>query len=160
VDPGSGVLWFDCSGDAATDQFLAEVDCAFSDEPLEPHFTVRRQVNTSFDLLDQSNAQQLIQDYYNTFSQWPNDNTEAGLGPPNTYMNAYVSQLAVSSGGVITITFGGIGNAAHPVLLNKSLSWIPQDNGNSIQWRCGSVDVDLIWLPPQCRNPIPLPLTP
>ena len=147
-DPGSAVVWFECSGDGATDVYLAELDCAFSDAPYKPIYDIRRQIETAFDLLGQSDAQQSIQDFYNTYGLWPTDNSQASLGPPGTYQNHYITQLVVSGGGVITMTFGGWANFA---ISGGTLSWTPTDNGNSIQWTCSSPDIAAKYLPPVCR---------
>lgn len=148
VDPGSGSLWFDCSGDGVTDPFVAELNCAFSDGPYMPIYVPRRQVDTAFDLLDQSNAQQLIQDFFNTNGFFPSDNQQAGLDFPTGYQNNYVTELVVSSEGVISLTFGG---PAHPSITGRTLNWTPDDRGGSIRWDCSSIDIHNNFLPPICR---------
>lgn len=148
VDPGSAVVWFECAGDGVTDPYLAELDCTFSDPPHEPTFSIRSQVDSSENLIQQANARQLVQDYYNLNGSWPSSNAQVGLGLPDEYQNRYVTQLEVSSIGLITITFG---NDAHPLLENRILMWIPIDNGSSIQWDCFS-DVEARFLPFACSN--------
>jgi len=149
MDPGSVTVWFDCSGDGTTDSFVSELDCAFSDPPYAPIYNPRQQILTAFDLLAQSDAQQSIQDFYNTNGTWPADNSQSGLGNPDTYQNHYITQLVVSSGGVITVTFGGMANYR---ISGGTLSRAPQDNGNSIQWTCSSPDIFNVYLPPVCRS--------
>jgi len=148
VDPGSAVIWFDCFGDGITDAYLAELDCAFSDPPPEPIFSIRRQIETSVDLLDQANAKQLVQDFYNANGYWPSDNFQLGLGQPYEYQNKYVTQLVVANTGLIAVWFG---NDAHASIQNETLTWIPIDNGSSIQWDCYS-NIPEKFLPLECRN--------
>jgi len=148
TDPGSAAIWFDCIGDGITDVYLAELDCAFSDPPHEPIFSLRRQIETSNDLLDQSNAKQLVQDFYNLNGYWPADNVQTGLGPPTEYQNKYVTQLDVANIGLITVTFG---NDANAYIQSETLTWIPIDNGSSIQWDCYS-NIQDRFLPLECRN--------
>lgn len=148
TDPGSGVVWFDCTGDGITDAYLAELDCAFSDRPHEPIFSIRNQIETSFDLLDQSNAQQQIQDFYNQNGFWPFDNFQAGLGAPTEYQNNYITQMIVSANGQITMVFG---NDAYAHIFGQTLEWTPTDNGSSIQWECTSIGIPNNFLPNECR---------
>lgn len=148
IDPGSSVVWFDCTGDGITDTFLAEIDCAFSDKPHQPTYTTRLQVETSSDLLAQSNAQQLIQDFYNQNGFWPMDNFQAGLGDPFEYRNNYVDQMIVTPGGEITMLFG---NNAIARIYGQALTWTPIDNGSSISWECGSINILTTYLPLECR---------
>ena len=147
IDPGSGVLWFDCGGDGNTDPFLAELDCAFADDPYQPVYVPRTQVLTAFDLLSQSNAQSLVQDYFNSFGVWPADNSQAGLSPSSQYQNRYVDQLSVSNG-IVSVVFGG---AANTPLQGRTLTWEPTDNGASIEWDCSSADIPDVVLPAECR---------
>ena len=148
-DPGSGVVWFDCSGDGTTDVYLAELDCAFPEPPYMPFYEIRRQIEAMYDLLDQSAAQQLIQDYYNTNGAWPTDNAQAGLSAAGAYQNHYISRLDVSANGTIVLTFGGYVDIR---IRGSTLSWTPQDNGASIQWNCSSADIPGFFLPFECRN--------
>jgi len=148
IDPGSSVVWFDCTGDGVTDPFLAELDCAFSDKPHEPTYTTRRQVETSTDLLLQANAQQLIQDFYNLNGFWPMDNFQAGLGDPFEYRNNYVDEMLVTPGGEITMLFG---NNAIALIYGQALTWTPMDNGSSISWECSSINIPNRYLPLECR---------
>jgi len=148
IDPGSSVVWFDCTGDGVTDTFLAELDCAFSDKPHEPTYTTRKQVETSIDLLDQVNARQIIQDFYNLNGFWPMDNFQAGLGDPFAYRNNYVDQMIVTPGGEITMLFG---NNAIGIINGQALTWTPIDYGSSISWECGSINIPNKYLPLECR---------
>jgi len=149
VDPGSGSLWFDCSGDGVTDPFVAELNCAFSDSPYMPIYVPRRQVDTAFDLLEQSNAQQLIEDYHQTNGIFPTDNLQAGLQASAEYQGKYVTEMAVSAAGVITMTFG---NDAHFAISGMSMRWTPDDTNAVIQWVCDSLDIPNRYLPPECRT--------
>lgn len=145
-DPGAAVIWFDCVGDGLTDAYLAELDCLFVDKPHEPLYTIRRQIDTSNDLMAQSSAQQSIQDFYNLNGVWPLDNMQAGLAMAEQYRNRYVDRLEVSGPGTITLTFS---DAAHPSIRFQSLIWIPTDNGASIQWDCFS-EIPARYLPVDC----------
>ena len=147
-DPGSAVVWFDCVGDGTTDAYLAELDCAFSDRPHEPLFSIRRQTETGADLVERSNAKQLVEDFYYLNGFWPSDNTQTGLRSAYEFQNRYVTQLEIANVGLITVSFG---NHAHPTLQNQSLTWIPTDNGGAIQWDCYSDLPEKFW-PLECRH--------
>lgn len=149
VDPGSGAVWFDCSGDGITDAYLAELDCAFSDAPLQPMHSFRQMVLTAFDMLEQSGAQQLITDYYNLNGVFPSDNQQAGLQHPSLYYSKYISDLTVSDFGQITMTFG---NDAAAVLLRTTIRWSPDDSAAVINWACDSLDLPNKYLPKECRT--------
>ena len=145
-DPGSAVVWFDCVGDGFTDAYLAELDCIFSDPQPEPLRTIRRQMESSVDLLAQSGARPSIEQYFAQNGAWPADNTQAGLSLPEAYRNRVVERLDVFTPGLVALTFGA---AAHPALRQRTLTWIPVDNGASIQWDCFS-DIEARYLPPEC----------
>ena len=147
-DPGSSVIWFDCIGDGITDAYLAELQCTFSDPPHEPTYSIRRQIDTGNDLVDQVNAKQLVEDFYNQNGFWPMDNTQVGLGPAIEYQNPYVFQLEVIGPGLIAVWFG---DNAHPELKFQTLTWIPADNGSLIQWDCFST-IESRYLPAECHN--------
>ncbi len=147
-DPGSSVIWFDCVGDGINDAYLAELQCTFSDPPHEPVYSIRRQIETGNDLVDQVDAKQLVEDFYNQNGIWPMDNTQIGLGPAFEYQNPYVFQLEVIGPGLITIWFG---DNAHPELQFQTLTWIPLDNGSLIQWECYS-GIESRYLPAECHN--------
>lgn len=147
IDPGSGVLWFDCSGDGVTDVFVAELDCAFSDPPLEPLYSIRQQVLTAFDLLQQSDAIKAVQDYTWQNLAFPQDNAAAALADPFGYRNKYVDSMEVRSG-LIRITFGR--DAAEDIL-DMPLDFSPFTHAGSIEWNCRSTQILDKYLPVHCR---------
>ncbi len=142
-----GVVWFECSGDGVTDTYLAELDCAFADEPYKPVYDLRQQILTAFDLLEQSDALAILQDYRNTTGEWPMDNAQAGLHTPTGYRNQYIDQMYFELG-VLNVVFGG---DAHPTLVGTILYWEPRVWVGSIQWNCGSSTILDILLPAYCR---------
>jgi len=148
TDPGSAAIWFDCIGDGTNEAYLAELRCIFSDPPHEPTASIRRQIETSVDLRDQADVRQLVEDYYNLNGFWPGSNAELGMGLAEDYRNRYVQLLEVSNIGSINVNFG---DQAHTSIRNRMLTWIPIDNGSSIQWECAS-EIPLKYLPLECRN--------
>lgn len=118
-DPGSSVIWFECIGDGINDVYLAELQCTFSDQPHEPTYSIRRQIETGNDLVDQVDVKQLVEDFYNQNGFWPMDNAQAGLAPPPEYQNRYVFQLEVIGPGMITVWFG---DNAHPEIKFQTLT--------------------------------------
>ena len=158
VTSGSGITWFDCTGNGNNDVFVAELDCTFSDLPYEPQHRIQQQVLTAFDLLEQSDARQIIQDFYNTNGYWPINNADAGLGAPNTYQNRYITELTLIddddfgySGFAISMTFG---KSAAQEITGNTIIWRPITYGNSIEWECdGGIGLNThpIYLPIVCR---------
>jgi Pilin (bacterial filament) len=155
-DPGSGTVWFDCAGDAATAAYVAELDCAFSDPPNEDLYSAWRQVHTAMDLLANSGVQDKVQVYHKAYSTWPRDNAQAGLFPADTYRNKYVVRLAVSGDGTnestVSVTFGG--DHCHAGLCGKALNWTPEDVGDAIRWTCSATPGGIAsrLVPPICRD--------
>lgn len=133
VDPGSAILWFECSGDGVTDAFVSELACAFSDGPYRPLYDIWQQ----------------IQDYFNTNGTWPMDNQQAGLAVPSSYQNNYVTELVVSEFGVITIRFGNKANAA---IAGKTMRWRPIFTDAVIWWKCDTVEIENRYMPDECRS--------
>jgi hypothetical protein len=156
TDPGSGSVWFGCTGDATTAAYVAELDCTFSDPPNEDLNSAWRQVRTAMDLLAHSGARDKVQAFHNAYSTWPRDNAQAGLYPADTYRNKYVIQLTVSGDGsnesTLSVTFGG--DHCHTGLCGKALTWTPEDVGGAIRWMCSSTAGGIArrLVPPICRN--------
>lgn len=149
TDPGSGAVWFDCTGDGVTDPYVAELDCAFSDLPPQPMYRFRQIVLTALDMLEKSNAQQAVEDYYALNGAFPSDNVQAGLAHPSAYQGKFISELTVSEFGQITITFG---NDAPAVLSGETLAWSPDATSAVINWACASLDLANKYLPIDCRS--------
>ena len=150
----AGILWFECVGDGVTDSFLAEIPCAFTNEPYQSIAFGRRQVDSALEILNQSLALQLVEDYFSANSVLPDDNAQSGLADPTDYFTDYTSAITVLSGGRVQLTFG-----PETVVRDGTLLWVPLTSPSStlIVWECSSPDpeVDQALIPAECRDAMP-----
>jgi len=110
-------------------------------------YTVRAQVAEGLNL--SAGAKIAVAEYYQDQGAFPTDNTVAGLAPANTISGGYVSQVQITAGGVIEVTFG---NTANGKIIGAVLSVRALDSLGSVEWSCTG-DVTLVdkWLPSACR---------
>lgn len=103
-----------------------------------------------------SEAKTSVSEYYYSTKRIAENNTEAGLAPPEDYDKdpGFVKRLEVSSlpqPGYITVTFKIPGSKAD----GKELQLIPSTAGGLITWTCLPPDVNGIsvnLVPPNCRG--------
>lgn len=111
--------------------------------PAYQDYTKRSHVAEGLSLA--SGAKASVTEYYSSEGAWPKTNAEAGLAA--TITGNAVSGVAVSEGGVITVTYND------KVASGKKLVLAPEDKNGAIQWECGATgtDVDDKHLPANCR---------
>lgn len=106
--------------------------------PAYQDYTIRAQVTEGLNLAGAAKA--AVSETFASRGEWPEDNTEAGLGAAADIVGKYVSSVEVSEGGVITVTFGNQANAAN--LNGETLILTPGTSTNGdIAWQCGSKDM-------------------
>ena len=93
-------------------------------------------------------AKTAVSEYRLSTSQWPSDNSAAGLPVAASIIGNDVGSIAVSGAGLITVTFSSMDPALHA----KTLVLTPAYGGGSLTWRCdsGSTLSDQ-YLPADCR---------
>ena len=111
-------------------------------------YAVRSQVAHGINLA--SAAKVAVAEYYQDRGDYPSDNATAGLAAAATIRGKYVTQVEVTAGGNIEVTFG---NDVNIKILNAVLTVSATDNDGSLSWACTG-DVTLVekWLPPACRT--------
>jgi len=112
--------------------------------------TVRAQVSEG--LVVSSGVKAGVTEYYVDRREYPIDNSEAGVLPPNEINGKYVKQVAVENGR-ITVTYG---NDAHERIKDKVL--VLEADGSDfphVTWKCHSPDIQERDLPHVCRSQQP-----
>jgi type IV pilus assembly protein PilA len=110
-------------------------------------YAVRAQVGEGLKLA--SGAKAAVTEYYQDAGVFAADNATAGLSAANTITGNYVSQVEVTGGGVLQVTFG---NDVNFRINGAKLNLSPVDNLGSVQWICtGDAVLVAKWLPASCR---------
>ena len=115
--------------------------------PMYLDYSVRTQVAHGLSLA--SGAKSAVTEYYQDQGVFPADNATAGMEAPGNIIGKYVTQVEVTAGGLIVVTYG---NDVNTKILGATLTMTPTDNQGSVAWAC-SGDAVLVakWLPPACR---------
>ncbi len=99
--------------------------------PAYQNYTIRAQVTEGLTLGD--GWKTAISEYYANTGNWP---TQANLTGTTNSVGKYESNVTVTTGGVIAITYGGQANKA---INGCTLSLVPYTNANNdIIWQCGN----------------------
>jgi type IV pilus assembly protein PilA len=115
--------------------------------PMYLDYSVRAQVASGLSLA--SSAKSAVTEYYQDQGAYPGDNATAGLEAAGNIVGQYVTQVAVTAGGNIVVTYGNDVNAK---ILGATLTMTPTDNQGSVSWACtGDAVLVAKWLPPACR---------
>ena len=114
--------------------------------PAYQDYTVRAQVTEGINMT--GGLKTAVNDFYSSKGTWPASNVEAVCGqtpaPANCTVGIvatdnkgnYVSQIAVTAGGVLGVTYG---NKANADLATKVLTLTPGvDGAKNITWICGN----------------------
>ena len=105
--------------------------------PAYQDYSIRAQVTEGLNLA--SSAKTAVAETYSATSNWPGDNTQAGLDAATNIRGKYVTSVTVGTGGVITIAFG---NQAHGNITGDTLTMTPFESVNGdVSWQCGSFDM-------------------
>jgi len=111
-------------------------------------YAIRSQVAHGINLA--SAAKVAVAEYYQDQGDYPTDNTTAGLAAAASIRGKYVTQVEVTAGGNIEVTFG---NDVNIKILNAVMTVSATNNDGSLSWACTG-DATLVdkWLPPACRT--------
>ena len=111
-------------------------------------YAVRTQVSHGLNLA--AGAKVAVAEYYQDRGAYPGDNATAGLEAAANITGKYVTQVEVTAGGLIQVTFG---NDVNNKILNAVLTFTPTDNLGSLSWSCiGDATLVEKWLPSACRS--------
>lgn len=110
-------------------------------------YAIRSQVAHGINLA--AGAKVAVAEYYQDQGDYPTDNAIAGLAAAASIRGKYVTQVEITAGGQIEVTFG---NDVNSKILNAVLTVSATDNDGSLSWACTG-DATLVekWLPPACR---------
>ncbi len=112
-------------------------------------YAIRAQVAHGINLA--SAAKVAVAEYYQDTGDFPTDNTTAGLAAAASIRGKYVTQVEVTAGGHIEVTFG---NDVNIKILDAVMTVSANDaSDGSLSWACTG-DATLVdkWLPPACRT--------
>ncbi|WP_416372692.1 pilin [Acinetobacter schindleri] len=116
--------------------------------PAYQDYTIRAQVTEGVNLM--AGAKAAVTETYNDTGTFPATNAAAGLPKAVSIKGSYVSQVALSEGGVITATYGNKANSKITVANKNTCSVTPYDNQGSITWK-GTCSFDQKWRPKAFR---------
>jgi type IV pilus assembly protein PilA len=99
--------------------------------PAYQNYTIRAQVTEGLTLAD--GWKTAIAEYYANTGNWP---VQGNLTGTSVSIGKYESQVTVTTGGTITITYGGQANSK---VNGLTLSLVPYTNSNNdVLWQCGN----------------------
>ena len=119
--------------------------------PAYQDYTIRAQVSEGLNLTGA--AKVAVTEFYQDSGTMPDDNATAGLPDETEITGKYVTQVEVTTNGLIEVTYGGSANAK---ITDAILALEPLDNIGSISWTCtdggATPELENKWLPASCRN--------
>jgi type IV pilus assembly protein PilA len=116
--------------------------------PAYQNYTIRAKVSEGMMMLAQVKAS--ITETYFTLGRFPGTNASYGLPTAASITGAYVQQVAVAANtGIVSITFGAIGDAAS----NTVLTVAPVPIADGLNWQCGGAGTTMPsrFRPANCR---------
>lgn len=113
--------------------------------PAYQDYTKRARVTEGLSLA--SAAKTSVTEYYASNNAFPDNNASAGLAA--TISGASVSDVQLSTSGVITITYNGLVDSN-----NNQLQLTPTAGSGAVSWKCAAPNTNGVksnWLPANCR---------
>ena len=106
--------------------------------PAYRDYTVRSQITEGLNFA--SAAKTSVSDTFISQGLWPANNAMAGLdATPTNIRSKYVTQVVVTAGGNITVTYG---NEVNPEVVGETLVFTPWTSPNGdVSWQCGTHDI-------------------
>ncbi|MGS1126574.1 pilin [Rhodanobacter sp. UC4437_H4] len=119
--------------------------------PAYQDYLVRTQVSEGAVLAD--GAKTAVAEFYSNKGTLANTgkNASMGLATAASIKGKYVSQVEVSTTGLITATYGGP-KASTKIPNTATLLLSPVSNAGSLDWVCKSATIDAKYLPSNCRK--------
>jgi type IV pilus assembly protein PilA len=112
--------------------------------PAYQDYTKRAQISEGLALAGA--AKTSVAEFYSSNGVLPDTNASAGLAAAADIKGNAVTQVAVGTSGVITITYN------QKVASGSTIALSPTINSGSIVWQCGSASgMQTNWLPSNCR---------
>ncbi len=113
--------------------------------PAYNDFTTRSKISEGMSLA--STAQLAILEYYVMTGVWPQNNNDAGLAESDEISGEYVASVSVLENQVLVLfkPDAGEGLADHTMIMEAT------DARGSMIWTCSSEDIDVKFLPQNCR---------
>jgi type IV pilus assembly protein PilA len=116
--------------------------------PLYTNYSIRTQVSEGIHL--SSGAKSAVAEYFQNYGVFATTNGSAGLEAGANIVGNYVTQLQLSVGGTIEVTYG---NRAHTNITGAVLSITPTSTQGSVTWDCaGDALLPNKYLPDACRT--------
>ncbi len=98
--------------------------------PAYQDYTIRAKVTEGLSLA--SAGKTAVSEYFSANGTLPSDNTTAGMALPTEISGNSVSQVAVSTDGVITVTFSAA------TIKDQTLALTPTTTAGKIRWDCAT----------------------
>jgi len=117
--------------------------------PAYQDYTIRSQVSEGMTLA--GGARTAVAEFWTDRGNFPSTNASAGLSGSGSILGEYVTGVAVSGAGLITVTFGGNANDAidgNTLILEPTAS----TGAGSIEWACDTGTVPNRYRPARCRT--------
>ena len=112
------------------------------------NYSIRAQVSVGMALA--FGVRSAVEEYVKDHGEFPANNEQAGLPPPNEITGDYVSQVAIEDGMLVVV----YGNKAREQIAGKRLMLVPDTSKNpELTWTCNSLDIPDKWLTSMCRTP-------
>ncbi|MGH8145499.1 MAG: RDD family protein [Rhodanobacteraceae bacterium] len=90
----------------------------------------------------------LVGEYIGERGTLPTGNADLGLPRPDAMQNRYVASIRVAEGKLL-VTYG---NEASAMIRGRHVILAPQGDAAMLRWQCSSPDIDVRYLPQQCRR--------
>ena len=120
--------------------------------PAYQDYLVRAQVSEGATLMD--GGKTAVAEFYANNGRMPGTNESAGLATDTSITGSYVSQVLVSSTGILQATYSKTSpQKANTAIDTKVLSLSPITTGGSMKWSCTNAltTVPTKYLPSSCR---------
>jgi type IV pilus assembly protein PilA len=115
--------------------------------PAYQDYTIRAQVSEGINLA--SGAKAAISEYFMDSGALPGSNAEAGLEASANITGNYASDVNVTAGGVVTVTYSG--PEVNAQIAGQQLTLTPTTNAGSVQWACQNTTLQAKHVPSACR---------
>ncbi len=102
--------------------------------PAYQDYIIRSQVAEGLGMT--AGAKRGVHETFSDTGQWPASNSAAGISSATDFTSKFVTSVGVSTGGIVTVTFGGQANAR---IAGRTLAMTPYTSSNGdVAWVCGS----------------------